>query len=422
MRQGTRVLMPRQNTFRSVDWGGSQMQLVKAKSEGSGLKAAAGSQIELIKMKQCSVDQSGDMSPQQAQSPSPEMLISDGVSISPDMPEPFLSPDSPAKTVGESPVEFIKQSMHDKRLWGQFIIDEHGEIMEDESEDAASYQDQPDKTGKDGDGPSGVGKGQEKKKSKKNDIYLEAIESQSRNATNMIKRDKLNLTVGKVLNKDSQLKKKSVHGQSASILDSQQFFKEKDEDDFKSQKASKKEIKDQGHVQKLSDVDESMESCEGNLYVIRQLTDREALWRENEQNKSVREGDLRSQNQSQADQLQSRTETIASGGLAANTDRLTGDQKSSGKDKSEIETEDVEKSQEDPTGEGEDEDQEKESEIEIKDMGPQAREKELEEKNKADAEDQAYQKLRQRGIPRRQLQGDYVEDQMLDHSDSFRTI
>lgn len=30
--------------------------------------------------------------------------------------------------------------------------------------------------------------------------------------------------------------------------------------------------------------------------------------------------------------------------------------------------------------------------------------------------------MRERDVPRRQLWGDYVEDQMLDHSDSFRTI
>lgn len=51
--------------------------------------------------------------------------------------QPSFSPESPQRTI-ESPVDYIKQNMHDKTLFAHFILDEHGAIMEDESDDGHS--------------------------------------------------------------------------------------------------------------------------------------------------------------------------------------------------------------------------------------------------------------------------------------------
>jgi len=54
-------------------------------------------------------------------------------------------------------------------------------------------------------------------------------------------------------------------------------------------------------------------------------------------------------------------------------------------------------------------------------LGPAAHLLKLQEA-KTDDVDAAYQPLRPRSIPRRQLHGHIVIDSYLDHSDSFRTI
>lgn len=94
----------------------------------------------------------------------------------------------------------------------------------------------------------------------------------SRNQTNLIKRDKKNLTVGKVLNKDRIARLKTSLGDLASKLKSQ-FESTLG---AKSKKKSSLMTKDdpEAHVQELADVDETMSSQENILHKMRQLTDR----------------------------------------------------------------------------------------------------------------------------------------------------
>ena len=60
-----------------------------------------------------------------------------------------------------------------------------------------------------------------KKRKKGKELYVDHIKARSRNQTNVLSKDKKNLTVGKVLNKDTVSRQNISVGALASVLKSQ---------------------------------------------------------------------------------------------------------------------------------------------------------------------------------------------------------
>ena len=113
--------------------------------------------------------------------------MTEGASQSPDNPQSMMDESSPVKLYPQSSqVSFI-------------MVDANGEIIQE-------YSDEDDSD----DGENATGDNQDKKQSaqetvkkikKKNEVYLDIVGVRSRNErSNIIKKDKKNVTVGKLLN------------------------------------------------------------------------------------------------------------------------------------------------------------------------------------------------------------------------------